>query len=57
MTDPRSQSLLNQELFRLLFTGSSTTLGEALMRAKAAITDGDVRRTWMLLGDPTTRLR
>ena len=57
MTDPRSQTLLNQELFRLVFSDGSTTLGEALARAKAAVTDEVVRRTWILLGDPTTRLR
>jgi len=33
------------------------TLGEAVRRAKAAVSDQDVRRTWILFGDPTTRLR
>jgi hypothetical protein len=27
----------------------------AARRARAAITDPDVRRTWILLGDPTMR--
>ena len=33
------------------------TLGEATARAKAAVTDADIRRTWVLLGDPTMRLK
>jgi hypothetical protein len=28
-----------------------------MKRAKAATTDADVRKTWVLFGDPTTRLR
>jgi hypothetical protein len=33
------------------------TLGEAVRRAKAATGDSDVRRTWILFGDPTTKLK
>lgn len=33
------------------------TLGEAAVRAKAAVSEGDMRRTWILLGDPTTKLQ
>jgi hypothetical protein len=40
-----------------LFNGQRLTIGEVMMRAKAAVSNGDVRRTWILLGDPTTRLR
>ena len=59
MTVPTSQSSVNQELFRLLLDKSKRgpTLGEATMKAKSAIADLDVQRTWVLLGDPTTRLR
>ncbi|HKP88150.1 MAG TPA: C25 family cysteine peptidase [Blastocatellia bacterium] len=59
ITPPDAQAALNQQLFRLLFPGTSQsiTLGEATVRAKAAINDVDVRRTWILFGDPTTRLR
>ena len=32
-------------------------MGEAVTKAKAAISDRDVRRTWILLGDPTMKLR
>jgi hypothetical protein len=52
---------MNQTLYRWLFTERAAprlplTLGEATVRAKAAVSDGDIRRTWMLLGDPTMRL-
>jgi hypothetical protein len=59
MTVPTSQSSINQELLRLVLDMSKRgpTIGEATMKAKTAIGDPDVRRTWVLLGDPTTRLR
>lgn len=59
MTTPGDQAVMNQEVFRLLFDGSnqSMRLGDATKRAKATITDGDVRRTWILFGDPTMRLK
>jgi hypothetical protein len=57
LTYPEPQSLMNKELVRLLFNGQGLTLGEAVAQAKAATTDQDVRRSWILFGDPTTRLR
>ncbi|HJQ27060.1 MAG TPA: C25 family cysteine peptidase [Blastocatellia bacterium] len=57
MTLPDGQSLMNQEFYRQLFNRKAITLGEAVQAAKAATRDQDVRRTWVLLGDPTTRLR
>ena len=57
MTEPGGQIVMDKELFRLLFNGESLTLGEATMRAKKAVGDGDIRRTWILFGDPTSRLR
>ncbi len=56
MTVPTGQIVLNQEAYRLLFDGT-LTLGEATRRAKAAVSDTDVRRTWVLLGDPSMKLR
>ncbi|HSO75032.1 MAG TPA: C25 family cysteine peptidase, partial [Blastocatellia bacterium] len=55
---PFDQSLTNQEFYRLIFNGDSAngkplTLGEAAVRAKKAINDRDVRRTWVLFGDPS----
>ncbi len=37
--------------------GSSLTIGEAALKAKALTSDLDVRRSWTLFGDPTTRIR
>jgi hypothetical protein len=56
MTGPFSQSVMNQQMFRLVLDGSMT-LGEATLKAKATVLDPDFRRTWILFGDPTTRLR
>jgi hypothetical protein len=57
LTEPDKQAVMNKELMRLLFNGESLTLGEAVKRAKAVVSDQDVRRTWILFGDPTTRLK
>jgi hypothetical protein len=57
LTDPYGQSLMNKGFFRLLFNGQGLTLGEAAAQAKAATPDQDVRRSWILFGDPTTRLK
>jgi len=56
-TMPDEQVLMNQEFYRQLFANRGITLGNAINRAKAAVTDPDVRRTWILLGDPTMKLR
>ena len=57
MTMPEGQAQMNQELYRQLFGSRGIALGDAIKSAKAAITDSDVRRSWILLGDPTMRLR
>ena len=57
MTQPDLQAVMNREAYRLLFSGKGLTIGEVTMRAKAAVPNGDVRWTWVLFGDPTTRLR
>jgi len=57
LTESEAQLPIDEALLRLLFSGTSTTLGDATRAAKAATTDMDVRRTWILFGDPTTRLR
>jgi hypothetical protein len=58
LTMPVEQALMNQELYRLLFANRpALTLGDATVRAKAVVSDGDIRRTWILFGDPTTRLK
>jgi len=57
LTDPEEQVPLNEELITLLFNGEGLTIGEAVMRAKQAVSDRDIRRTWILFGDPTLRLK
>jgi len=57
LTEPDKQAVMNKELIRLLFGSDGVTLGEAVKRAKSAVSDQDVRRTWIFFGDPTMRLR
>jgi hypothetical protein len=62
MGDAGTQIALNREMCRLIFNGDSATgrpltIGEAATKAKAATADKDVRRTYVLFGDPTMRLR
>ncbi len=57
LTLPDEQATLNQALYRLLFSNRDLTLGEAIQRAKAEISDSDVRKSWILLGDPTTKMQ
>jgi hypothetical protein len=55
--EPVGQGQMNEELYRQLFNGENQTIGEATRKAKAAGTDADIRRTWILFGDPAGRLR
>lgn len=54
LTDPDPQGLMNQAMVQALYSTPVKTLGQAAAAAKAAVTDIDVRRTWVLLGDPST---
>jgi photosystem II stability/assembly factor-like uncharacterized protein len=61
MSQPEQQAKVNQEFYKQALRGVSVKgaglrLGDAVQRAKAATADADVRRTWVLLGDPTLRL-
>ena len=57
LTEPDQQALMGHELFTNLFAVQGLTLGQAVARAKFAATDPDVRKSWILFGDPTMRLR
>jgi peptidase C25-like protein/lamin tail-like protein len=58
MTTTDKQAVMDQQFFRLLFGGDlRLTLGEATLKAKAASGDDDVRRTWILFGDPSMKLK
>ncbi len=57
-----AQAVVDQEFVRQLFQGvgpkgQPLTLGEVITRAKAAVDDGDVRRSWILLGDPMMQIQ
>jgi len=52
---PDSYGSLNVEIHRSLFNGA--TLGEAHLQAKRAVSNQDVLQTFVLLGDPSMRMR
>jgi len=57
LTDAASQVVIDEALLRLLFApGPAPTLGEVTRAAKAATSEMDIRRSWILFGDPTTTL-
>jgi hypothetical protein len=55
ITAPSGQGLMDREVIRQLFAGG--TIGQATAQAKAAMLDTDVRRTWILFGDPSARVK
>jgi hypothetical protein len=61
LTKPDQQVMLNRKFLSLILgdanSGVAMTLGDAGVRAKAFVSDLDVRRTWILFGDPVTRLK
>jgi len=58
MTLPSDQAVMNMEMFRRLYDPTTSwTLGEAVLKAKAIELNKDARLTWILIGDPTTRIR
>ncbi len=58
MTSPGDQAPMNQALYRSMFGAEGTALlGDAIREAKRASSDVDIRRTWVLLGDPTMRVK
>jgi hypothetical protein len=57
LTDPAGQDLMNRDLYRSLFGGSHPSIGDAVLAAKADVSDQDTRNTWILFGDPSMKLR
>jgi hypothetical protein len=62
MTAPPVQETMSEAFYKTIFGAvglkrNSLTLGEAVREAKRRIADSDVRRTWVLLGDPAMKLR
>jgi hypothetical protein len=56
---PEEQAILNQQLYRNLFNNEKVelTLGQAMLAAKTSVKDKDIRRSWVLIGDPALRLK
>ncbi|HKV06117.1 MAG TPA: C25 family cysteine peptidase [Candidatus Acidoferrales bacterium] len=55
-TDAAPQATMDQALLGAWSTDLSLPIGAAILNAKLGIADPDVRRTWILFGDPTMRL-
>ncbi|HTG17132.1 MAG TPA: C25 family cysteine peptidase [Blastocatellia bacterium] len=55
--EPGPQAVMARQMFQLIFGSESMTVGEMVTRAKASVSDIDVRRTYTLFGDPSTRLK
>jgi hypothetical protein len=56
-TEPGPQFTMSQMFYQQLFSGTGVRIGDAVRAAKGATPDSDVRRTWMLFGDPTMRIK
>lgn len=57
LTAPTPQFQMNQALVKTLSSSPSVPIGDAVMLAKSGIADLDVRRTFILFGDPSLRLK
>ena len=57
LTIPDGQHQMGLRMFQLLYTGTPVAIGDAGRLAKSATSDMDVRRTWILFGDPTLKIR
>jgi peptidase C25-like protein len=56
LTSPGPQFQMDQAFTSAVFTPGET-IGDAIQAAKSTITDSDVRRTFILFGDPSQRLQ
>jgi len=55
-TEQPPQVSMNLSLLHQLATSPNDSLGALVLRAKSGTTDSDVRRTWILFGDPAMKL-
>lgn len=56
-TGPTAQGTMNLDLLHILQSNAGLRLGRAILESKRNIVDKDVRRTWILFGDPTMLLQ
>jgi uncharacterized repeat protein (TIGR01451 family) len=57
LTAPDPQFAMDRKLAQDLFSTSALALGDAVLAAKSSISDQDVRKTFILFGDPAMRLQ
>jgi hypothetical protein len=62
LTDPGAQAQMSQRLFSQMFNGNGRTttnlgVGDLVKAAKLGIPDADIRRSWILFGDPSMLLK
>jgi hypothetical protein len=57
LTAPTPQFQMDQSLVKTLFTTPGISIGDAVLQAKSTIADQDVRRTFILFGDPVMKLK
>lgn len=57
LTSAAPQFQMEQTAVQTLFSTPGMTLGDAIRTAKQSITDADVRRTFLLFGDPLMKLK
>jgi len=58
LTPPQVQVTMNEAALRAIFTSPERPrLGDAVLAAKRATGDRELRQTWVLLGDPTMRVQ
>jgi hypothetical protein len=55
LTNSGPQSAMDQALIRAVYRSQPVTLGEAAASAKKAVSGQDVRKTWILFGDPAMK--
>ena len=56
-TQQPPQSTLNQAFLHVFAANPNQSLGHLVLQAKAGTTDNDVRRTWILFGDPAMKIQ
>lgn len=57
LTQPEPQFQMDDRFMQTLFSPTAPALGDAVLMAKSAISDIDVRRTFIFFGDPAMQLR
>ncbi|GEM_PF-1468640 len=57
VSTPDGQTILSKAVWQNLFDKKIERLGDITLEAKSKVGDVDTRRTWILFGDPTLKLR